>query len=221
MGRPWAPQTADNRHERRKPCSRRARLERTTGFEPATLTLAKKKEMELLRLAGLRPLSSLCPAGSSAQSAESAPLRPHTFSALNLYQLARGTAEPSREDPRRVGGSPVDPIRCRSRALRAHAGCRSFLTLRQPHRRRSGRRSVRCDTERPPPSERPLSGAAIAALRRESYGTRRRWRPRISGTSRAGECWSKVREMVDTGYREARLPRRRPVATPVTPGIVP
>jgi hypothetical protein len=133
------------------------RVERTTGFEPATLTLAK--EMELLRSAGLRPLSSLCPAGSSAQSAESAPLRPHTFNALNLYQLARGTAEPSHEDRRIVRGSPVHRSGA-GRALREHPRCRSVLTFR-PHR--------------------PSFGAAICALRhRASTASERHYRARQS-----------------------------------------
>ena len=55
-----------------------------TGFEPATLTLARS----WISSAGSAPapLSGLFSAGSSAQSAESAPLRWPTFNALNLYQ---------------------------------------------------------------------------------------------------------------------------------------
>ncbi len=58
------------------------RLERTTGFEPATLTLAKKV-MEFVRVDGWGPLSRLSSVGSSAQSAESAPVRSRSFNALN------------------------------------------------------------------------------------------------------------------------------------------
>ena len=65
---------------------RAADLERTTGFEPATLTLAKKKVMDLVRRLGSSPLSGLFSAGCSAQSAELAPLRWPTLNALNLYQ---------------------------------------------------------------------------------------------------------------------------------------
>ena len=48
-------------------------FERTTRFEPATLTLAKV--MDLVRRLGSPPLSGLISASSSAQSAESAPVR--------------------------------------------------------------------------------------------------------------------------------------------------
>ena len=62
-------------------------MERTTGFEPATLTLAKKKETHLLRQDRCTPLSSLSPVCSSAQSAESAGLQRFTFNALNLCEI--------------------------------------------------------------------------------------------------------------------------------------
>ena len=61
-------------------------MERTTGFEPATLTLAKN-EMNLVRPDRCTPLSSLSPISSSAQSAESARLQQLTFNALNLCDI--------------------------------------------------------------------------------------------------------------------------------------
>ena len=61
--------------------------ERTTGFEPATLTLAKK-EPHLLRQDRRTPPSILSPVSSSAQSAESARLQRFTFNALNLCEIA-------------------------------------------------------------------------------------------------------------------------------------
>ena len=67
--------------------------ERTTGFEPATLTLAKK-ETYLVRQDRCTPLSSLSPVSSSAQSVESAPLQRFTLNALNLCEI---------DDPRAGG----------------------------------------------------------------------------------------------------------------------
>jgi len=61
-------------------------LERTTGFEPATL-LAKKKVMILDRRVGSPPSSRRLSPGSSAQSVESAPLQRSTFNASNLCEL--------------------------------------------------------------------------------------------------------------------------------------
>jgi len=43
--------------------------------------------MEFVRIDGWDPLSRLSYAGSSAQSAESAPVRSRLFNALNVYQL--------------------------------------------------------------------------------------------------------------------------------------
>ena len=60
-------------------------MERTTGFEPATLTLAKA--MEVIAKVMPTPASRPFSAGSSAQSAESARLRPSWFNALNLCEL--------------------------------------------------------------------------------------------------------------------------------------
>ena len=60
-------------------------MERATGFEPATLTLAK--ETHLLRQDRCSPLSSLSPAASSAESVESACLQRFTFNELNLCEI--------------------------------------------------------------------------------------------------------------------------------------
>jgi hypothetical protein len=63
MGKPWADhgqsRAAGARPERRKPCYRRGFLERTTGLEPATLTLAKKKVMVFVRGDRSAPLNRL------------------------------------------------------------------------------------------------------------------------------------------------------------------
>ena len=64
--------------------------DRTTGFEPATLTLAKK-ETHLVRQDRCTPLSSLSPVSSSAQSVESARLQRLTFNALNLCEIDAST----------------------------------------------------------------------------------------------------------------------------------
>jgi hypothetical protein len=74
-------------------------------------------------------LSSLSPVGSSAQCAESAPLRRPTFNALNLYQRLWGSAEPRREDRPTVRGGPDDSLGRRSAALRERAMCRSERPL--------------------------------------------------------------------------------------------
>ena len=95
-------------------------VERTTGFEPATLTLAK--ETHLLRQDRCTPLSSLSPVSSSAQSAESARLHGFTFNALNLYQLQGGRRSPviasllwpgerSNSNPKSPIGSTRSPTR--------------------------------------------------------------------------------------------------------------
>ena len=65
-------------------------MERTTGFEPATLTLAKV--MEFVRVDGWSPLSRLSSGGSSAQSAESAPVRSRSFNALNTSTNRRDSS---------------------------------------------------------------------------------------------------------------------------------
>ena len=57
-------------------------LERKTGFEPATLTLAKA--VFLVFLGAFTPLTCVDSGRLSADSAESAPLRFRTFNALNL-----------------------------------------------------------------------------------------------------------------------------------------
>ena len=78
-------------------------MERTTGFERATLTLAKEKETHLLRQDCRTPLSSLSPVSLSAQSAESARLQRLTFNALNVYvcteHLQFGCGLPIRDRP--------------------------------------------------------------------------------------------------------------------------
>ena len=60
-------------------------MERTTGFKPATLTLAK--ETQLVLEDRRSPLSRLSPVSSSVQSAESARLQRFTFNALNQCEI--------------------------------------------------------------------------------------------------------------------------------------
>ena len=95
-------------------------MERTTGFEPATLTFGKV--MEFVRADGWNPLSRLWSVGSSAQSAESAPVRSRLFNALNR---ATNSTPPS---------TPRWPFtrRSRRRAVRHQApGRRHRRALRQ------------------------------------------------------------------------------------------
>ena len=70
MGKPTERHSPSGRNG---PAQGHDRMERTTGFEPATLTLAK--EMGTVRPARSCPLSRLRSADLSAQPAESAPVR--------------------------------------------------------------------------------------------------------------------------------------------------
>jgi hypothetical protein len=67
----------------------RTTVERTTVSQKGIRTRDPHlgKVVDLVRRLGSPPLSGLFSAGSSAQSAESAPLRWPTLNALNLYQL--------------------------------------------------------------------------------------------------------------------------------------
>ena len=102
------------------------RLERKTGFEPATLTLAKVRRSVGLRR--LVPLSSAVPVGSSADSAESARFREPWFSALNEPGFAESpSAVPSRrpKQNRRTTGCDrplVRPILRAEHQARFHKG---------------------------------------------------------------------------------------------------
>ena len=91
MDQPWTTEPAvGTLHARsvgKHPAHCQDRLERTTGFEPATLTLAKV--MDVVRRLGWASLSGLYSASFSAASAESAPVRSPTLNALNLYHLER------------------------------------------------------------------------------------------------------------------------------------
>ncbi len=114
MGKPWA----DHGHSHKTAwLSRSGKAspdqvsyrERTTGFEPATLTLAKK-ETHLLRQDRCTPLSSPSPVSSSAHSAESARLQQLTFNALNLCEIDDPRASAHARSSMRRQPNPPDMV---------------------------------------------------------------------------------------------------------------